>query len=255
MSTGQMGIPAGDGKHPITMVVISTKDLAASTAFYSAVFGWQLQRLSPELASGMASGGPVVSIRTVTTEGFPAMVPFIAVSDVQRALDQVVAAGGTVERAPWQVPAAGTLARFKDACGTIYGLIGAAAPMPIPPIPMPFGDNPRPPAGSVCSIEMYAADGTVAAKFFSTVFGWGTAPTMPQFLGFDPGAGICGVMQSHSPNATAMTYIFADDVKAKLGEIEAAGGKRMGEAMSMPGMGTFGYFQDVSGTPMGLIGR
>jgi predicted enzyme related to lactoylglutathione lyase len=255
MSTGQMGIPAGNGQHPIMMVVISSKDLTASTRFYTTVFGWQLHALSEELASGTTSGGPVVSIRAGVPEGFPAMVPFLAVPDVKQALDGVVAAGGSVERVPWTVPMAGTLARFKDPSGTIYGLIGTPVATAVPPIPMPFGDNPRPPAGSVCSIEMYAADGAAAGAFFGDLFGWGTAPTMPQFLGFDPGAGICGVMQSHTPANPAMTYIFVDDVKAALGAIESAGGKKLGDPMSMPGMGTFGYFLDVSGTPMGLIGR
>jgi hypothetical protein len=37
-------------------------------------------------------------------------------------------------------------------------------------------------------------------------------------------------------------------------EIEAAGGKRTADPMSAPGMGTFGYFTDPSGTHMGPIG-
>ncbi|MFZ4739062.1 MAG: VOC family protein [Bradymonadia bacterium] len=36
--------------------------------------------------------------------------------------------------------------------------------------------------------------------------------------------------------------------------IIAAGAESLGEPMAMPGMGTFGYFKDPSGTPMGLIG-
>jgi len=52
----------------------------------------------------------------------------------------------------------------------------------------------------------------------------------------------------------ALPYIYATDVEAKIAEIEAAGGKRMGEPMRMPEFGCFGYFQDPSGTSMGLIG-
>ena len=77
---------------------------------------------------------------------------------------------------------------------------------------------------------------------------------MPQYLAFDPGAGIGGVFQSHTPSLPAVAYIYVTDVAAKLAEIDAAGGKRMCEPMAMPGLGCFGYFTDPSGTSMGLIG-
>ena len=71
---------------------------------------------------------------------------------------------------------------------------------------------------------------------------------------FDPGAGPGGVFQSHTPSLPAVAYLFTKDVQAKLAEIEAAGGKRMGEPMRMPGAGCIGYFVDPSGISMGLIG-
>ena len=77
---------------------------------------------------------------------------------------------------------------------------------------------------------------------------------MPHFVGFDAGAGIGGVFQSHSPAAKSMAYIYSADVPASIAAIEAAGGSRMGDPMPVPGMGTFGYFSDISGTVMGLIG-
>jgi predicted enzyme related to lactoylglutathione lyase len=148
----------------------------------------------------------------------------------------------------------GKLARFKDAGGTIYGLTDAGLPGPVPTIPMPIGSNPKPPAGAICHLEMYAADGTAAARFFGEQFGWGTLPTMPQYMAFDPGAGVAGIFQSHTPGLPALAYLYATDVEAKLAEIEAAGGKRLGPPMRMPGVGCFGYFKDPSETHMGLIG-
>jgi predicted enzyme related to lactoylglutathione lyase len=77
---------------------------------------------------------------------------------------------------------------------------------------------------------------------------------MPQYLGFTPDGGISGVFQSHTPSLPAVAYIYVADVAAALTEIEAAGGRRMGEPMGLPGMATFGYFADPSGTHMGLMG-
>ena len=181
-------------------------------------------------------------------------MPFLAVRDVKAALADVVQAGGAEERAPWKLPLFGTLARFTDPSGTLYGITDATLPNAGAPVPPPFGDAPRPPAGTICSLEMYARDGEAAGRWFGDRFGWGAAPTMPQFVMFDPGAGIGGVFQSHSPANTSMVYVYASDVKAKLAEIVAAGGTGIGEPMAMPGMATFGYFREPSGCVLGLIG-
>lgn len=248
-------VALGNGSHPIRLVVISAKDLAASTDFYAKVFGWQMHSLSPELTAVVTTAGPGVALRGNIPAGFPGMVPYIGVPDVKEALERVTSAGGEVEREPWTVPMMGKLARFKDPSGTIYGVTEALSPGATTHVPAPFGSNPRPAAGSICSLEMYASDHVVAAKFFGDLFGWATKATMPMYLMFDVGAGIGGVFQSHTPAAPAMAYIYAADVHAKLTEIERAGGKRMGDAMSVPGLACFGYFTDPSGTAMGLIGE
>lgn len=247
-------VPRGSGQHPVALVVVSAKDLAAAGTFYSKLFGWQVQPMSAELAGVIAPGGPTAALRANVPTGFPGMVPYVAAPDVAAMLKRIVAAGGTIERPPWSVPGVGKLARFKDPTGTTYGLTDALAPSGHPRVPMPIGSNPKPPAGAICHIEMYAADGAAAARFFGELFGWGTLATMPQYMAFDPGAGVCGVFQSHTPTLPAVAYIYTADVQAKLTEIEAAGGKRMGEPMRMPGAGCFGYFKDPSGTCLGLIG-
>jgi predicted enzyme related to lactoylglutathione lyase len=247
-------VPVGTGQHPITLVVISANNLAASSAFYSKLFGWQMQPMSPELTAFGAAAGPSGALRCNIPAGFPGMVPYITVPDVDAALKKVVAAGGAVEKASWSVPMLGKLARFKDPSGTIYGFTDAATPGGAPRIPMPLGPGPKPPAGAICSVEMYAADGKAAARFFGEQFGWGTVQTMEQYMAFDAGAGIGGVFQSHTPSLPAVPYIYSTDVAATLAQIEAAGGKRLGDPMRMPGVGCFGYFQDPSQTSMGLIG-
>lgn len=248
-----MDIPKGTGEHPITLIAISANQLGASTAFYSKLFGWQTQSVSKEVTAAIAKAGPAIALRADTAAGFPGVVPFLAVPDVGKGLKGVVAAGATVEREPWNVPMGGTLARFKDPSGTIYGL-ATAPPFPVPSMPLPFGTNPKPPAGSVASVEMYTTDGETSPAFFAQQFGWGTRETMPHFVGFDPGAGIAGVFQSHTPALTAVAYIYVENVEAALAEVEKAGGAKTGGPMAMPGLGTFGYFTDPSGTHMGMIG-
>jgi predicted enzyme related to lactoylglutathione lyase len=225
-----------------------------SREFYSTLFGWPMHTISPEVTGAVAQAGPTVSLRSGMPDGFPGVVPFIGVADVEAALERVVAAGGQVERSPWTVPMVGKLARFKDPAGTIYGLTSGLPPVDIPRLPAPFGTNPKPPVGTICALEMYVADAAASTRFFGDLFGWGTRETMPKYLGFDPGAGIGGTFQLHTPSLPAVAYIYVADVGAKLDEVEAAGGHRLGEPMHVPGAATFGYFKDVSGTIMGLIG-
>jgi len=247
-------VPAGSGRHPILVVAISAPDLPASTAFYSRVFGWALNPVAEDRIGAIAPGGPAIVFRGGLPAGSPGAVPFIDVPDAGAGLERVVAAAGQVDRAPWVVPGVGTLAQFRDPSGTTWGLIAPATPVVPAPIPAPFGGNPHPAPNTICSIEMHSATEETAARFFGGLFGWGTLPTMPQYLMFDPGAGIGGVFQTHTPAAPAMPYVWVADVAATLTAVEAAGGARQGEPASMPGMATFGYFLDPSGTGMGLMG-
>lgn len=247
-------VPTGSGKHPIVFVAIAADELPASAAFYESIFGWPTHRVTPDVIGAATPAGPDVALRANAQDDACGMVPFIGVADVHAALDRVVISGGTVDRVPWSAPTAGLLARFADPSGTIYGLTGGLAET-MASIPPPFGTKLEPPAGTVCSIEMYVKDHTVTARFFNDLFEWGTRETMPQYLGFHPGAGIGGVFQSHTPSVRAVAYVYVPDVAATLKQIDAAGGTGTAEPMSIPGMGTFGYFTDPSGTTMGLIGR
>ena len=248
------GVPAGSGKHPIPIVAISANDLAASSAFYSKLFGWNVVPVSNDLAAAVTPAGPSVSLLANVPEGSQGTVPFIGVPDVVSALASAVAAGGRIERAPDEVKPVGKFARFKDPSGTLYGLTDAVPAGALPRLAAPFGPAPKPPAGTVCSLEMHASDGAAAARYFGDLFGWGAKEMMPQYMSFDPGAGIGGVFQSHTPALPGLAYLYATDVVAKIAEIEAAGGKRTGDPMPVPGLATFGYFTDPSGTNVGLIG-
>lgn len=254
MSVELPKVPVGSGQHPVALIVIAAGKLAESSAFYQKLFGWQFMAMSKEMSAAVVPGGPSAALRSDFPAGAPGMVPYIRVPDVDAGLASAVAAGGAVARAPWSIPMVGKLARFTDAGGTIYGLTDTMLPPGTTHIPMPLGPGPKPSAGSICSLEMYAKDGAVAAKYFTDLFGWGTAATMPGYMAFDPGLGAGGVWQSHTPSLPALTYLYSTDVAAKLTEIDAAGGKRLSEPMALPGLATFGYFTDPSGTSMGLIG-
>src|SRR5438128_5120141 len=126
-------VPRGSGEHPIALVVVAAKDLTAASEFYCKLFGWQVHPMSAELAGAVAPAGPAAALRSNVPAGFPGIVPYIAVPDVDAMLARAVAAGGTVERAARSVPMVGKLARFKDPSATMYGLTGPAMARRPPP--------------------------------------------------------------------------------------------------------------------------
>lgn len=246
-------LPQGSAAHPILIVSIGTSNGATSSAFYTAVFGWQFATLSPALTVSQPNAGPTVALRSGTPAVAQGVVPLIQVANVPDTLAAIAAAGGSTEREPWSVPGIGTLARFRDPSGTIYGLTSGMPASAMPRVGMPVGSAPKPVVNTVCSLEMYAASGDAAATFFGALFGWASLRTMESYMAFDPGAGIGGVFQSHTPAHASVAYVWVTDAAATLDAIDAAGGARLGAPMAIPGFATFGYFTDPSGTMMGLM--
>lgn len=243
----------GSGKHGIGWIELLANDNEASGRFYATVFGWQIQSFMPGYKVFTApNGGPAGGLRGNAPEGSPGCTPYIHVPDVALAQARIEAAGGRKLTEPERI-AGGVIGHFADPNGTIYGL--SDLPVTLPRQPAPFGDAPRPGLHTICSLEMYGgADLEATGRFFTEQFGWASQAMMPQYRLFDPGVSIGGVFQAHTPTLRALAYVYVQDVAAKLAEIEAAGGRRLGDPMAVPGLVTFGYFSDPSGTAMGLMG-
>lgn len=249
--------PAGNGEHPLCWLEIAAKDIDASKAFYGQLFGWTFDDFMPGYSifqppAGVPGG--LSAMPPALAEGGQQTKAFIYTSDIDAEIAALEGMGMKFVQPKTPVNDWGHVAMFVDAAGTTYGLSNMSAQLPIPIIPTGLGAGPKPPAGSVCSIELYGGNFEQARTLFGEHFGWGLLDSMPQYMMFNPGAGISGVFQGHTAVAQSMPYIYVDDVRAKIAEIVAAGGKSMGEPASMPGMGTFGYFIDPSGVAMGLIG-
>ncbi|MCC7479416.1 VOC family protein [bacterium] len=249
--------PAGSGEHPLCWLEIAARDLEASKAFYGQLFGWNFDEIMPGYAifqSPAGLPGGLSSMPPAIVEGSQQTKPYIYTADIDAALAGLEERGMKIVQPKTPVMEWGHVAMFVDSAGTTYGLSNMSAQIPVPVIPSGLGSGEKPPAGSVCSIELYGGNFDEARRLFADYFGWGLLDTMPQYMMFNAGGGISGVFQGHTAVAQSMPYIYVDDVRAKIAQIEAAGGKSLAEPASMPGMGTFGYFTDPSGTAMGLIG-
>ena len=112
---------------------IPADDENRARKFYSSIFGWEFQVL-PEMDYSLAmttpmdgNGRPAVSGSINgglfrRTGQLTAPVVTVDVQDIDAALEQIVAQGGSVHREKMEVPGSGWNAYFKDSEGNIVGL-------------------------------------------------------------------------------------------------------------------------------------
>jgi predicted enzyme related to lactoylglutathione lyase len=111
----------GNGK--ICYIEIPALDIARSSEFYQAVFGWKVRRrgdghLAFDDAVGEVSGSWVTA-RPPSPQ--PGLLLYIMVDDAVAAVDQVVANGGEIVQ-PIGADAPEITARFRDPAGNVLGI-------------------------------------------------------------------------------------------------------------------------------------
>lgn len=106
--------------------------------FYSSVFGWNFQ-VMPEMEYSLALTTPMDEQGRPAVAGsingglfrrgeLTAPVVTVDVDDIDAALEQIVARGGSVQREKMEVPGSGWNAYFTDTEGNVVGLWQNAAP-------------------------------------------------------------------------------------------------------------------------------
>ncbi len=121
----------------------------------------------------------------------------------------------------------------------------------------------------VVHFEMPAKDTKAMADFYSKVFGWDTQIGGPEYGGYvtvittptpqvggrptDPGAINGGFFPSTDSNDHPSVVIAVEDIKAKIEEVKAAGGKIIGEVADIPMVGLYISFIDPSGNKTSLL--
>jgi uncharacterized protein len=111
--------------NPIVHFEIIGKDAAKVKAFYSALFGWKIGDLMPDMGNyglidGESSGIPGGVGQS--DDGAPRVTVYAQAADIQATLDHAVALGGAVVMAPMEIPGVTTLALFTDPDGNVIGL-------------------------------------------------------------------------------------------------------------------------------------
>lgn len=104
-------------------------------------------------------------------------------------------------------------------------------------------------------IEIPTSDPQKSKDFYGQVFGWKMNENMPGYVMFSTGDSQGGgFTQESKPSENGIVlYIEVEDILKKLGEIEAAGGKKVKDKTAIsPEFGFYALFTDPSGNIMGL---
>jgi predicted enzyme related to lactoylglutathione lyase len=151
---------------------LMTSDPEAARKFYGDVVGWGTQESGTEgyrvftVGEGRAVAGLMELPQHLRAENVPPhWIGYIAVDDVDDAVDEIQEEEGTVHRAPFEIPGVIRLAVVADPQGAAF--VVAKGLMPAPPSELPQGTP-----GTVGWHELYAEDAEEVFDFYESLFGW-----------------------------------------------------------------------------------
>ena len=106
---------------------LASNDLEKTAAFYSNVFGWQIQKWEGPIDYWLVTTGdtstPGINGGLMQTNGeFKGTINTIEVADIDAAIAKVLANGGEIVLPKDAIPGVGYQAYFKDNSGIIVGL-------------------------------------------------------------------------------------------------------------------------------------
>lgn len=110
--------------NPVVHFEILGKDGAALQKFYGDLFGWSIDAGNP-MNYGMVTAGEggIGGGVAATPDGSSLVTVYVAVDDLQAALDKAEQLGGTTVMPPMDVPGGPSIAQFTDPEGNRIGLV------------------------------------------------------------------------------------------------------------------------------------
>ena len=238
-----------------------TTDAHAAAAFYKDVIGWDVKdsgmpdRTYLLLSVGGVGIGGLMPIPPEAHGARPAWMGYIAVDDVDEYAARITAAGGSITRAPEDIPTVGRFAVAKDPHGAGFYLFkGMGGQMPAPVAP----GTP----GHIGWAELQAGDLATAWTFYTSLFGW-TSPSemdmgpMGVYRMFATGGemAVGGMMtkMAEVPAPFWLYYFNVDAVDATVELVKKGGGQLINGPMEVPGGQWIAQFLDPQGAMFAVV--
>ncbi len=243
---------------------LMTSDQPAAEAFYRAVVGWQMadagqpgMRYTILSAAQRGIGGLMTLPAEACAAGVkPGWTGYIGVADTDAAARRIAASGGSIHRAPDDIPNVGRFAVVADPGGAVFALF---TPLPQEQGPPPVEANTP---GCIGWHELYAGNGQEAAfAFYAGHFGWTTLDThdmgaMGEYRIFGAGGAPFGGMMDKPANVPAPAwsfYVNVDGIDAAAERIKANGGQVLMGPHEVPGGSWIVQALDPQGANFALV--
>lgn len=220
---------------------LMTTDTGAAAAFYKKVVGWKTQDwphgagYTLFVAGKQPIGGLMTLPEAAKAGGAPPnWMSYIGTSDVDATSTRLVALGGKILRAAWDIPTVGRVAIVQDPQGAVFGLY---KPLEV----MPPSDHPA--LGEFSWHELATDDQAGAFAFYQDLFGWQKTSSMdmgPEMGSYDMfgwnGVPVGGIFR-RPPNVPShwLPYAMVADSKKAGKTIVALGAKIVNGPMEVPG--------------------
>ena len=239
-------------------VDLSSSDAEASRAFYSKLFGWQVDVNPDPLYGGYAlaklDGKDVGGIAPAQSPDAPtAWSIYVGTNDADDLAKRVQAAGGTVVAPPFDVGDQGRMAVFQDPSGAFISAWQGTR----------MGGFQTDVSNSYGWAELNARGIEKAIPFYTQVFGWTTKTSemgegQPPYTEFQLDGQSIGGAWEMNPMVPAQVpsywqvYFTVDDVDRAYTTAIEAGAHEMLAPQDFPG-GRFAIISDPQGASLGLL--
>jgi predicted enzyme related to lactoylglutathione lyase len=243
-------------------IELNTTDATKAKRFYADLLGWTFEDrpAGPGMTYSMVKlGERLVGGLFELTKEMAAVAPshwgsFITVDDVDETAKKVVAHGGKLIDAPFDVMDVGRMAVAEDPTGAIFRLWTAKTRIGAEVMNEP---------GSLCWNELYTTDVDAARKFYDDVIGWQTDAvdmgsmgtyTLLKVPGQKKNLGGILAMPPGMKDAPShwLVYIEVEDCDASTKRANDLGGKTLMAPMDIPNTGRFSIVQDPTGAVFAL---
>jgi predicted enzyme related to lactoylglutathione lyase len=242
---------------------LMTTDLAAATAFYDRVVGWNSRDAGmPGPTYMLFNRGelPVAGAMQLTDEmcsagARPGWMGHVGVDDVDASAAKAVELGGRIHVPPQDIPGVGRFSIISDPQGAVVSLFQGLPTYP---------QAPRPPSepGYPGWRELLATDWEAAFDFYSALFGWTKDQAVDlgpmgtyQLLntGAPPAGGAMFNKPADIPAPFWMYYFYVESIGAGAERVKAGGGKVLMGPHEVPGGSWIVQCMDPQGAMFALV--
>ena len=242
-----------------------TTDREAAKRFYGEVVGWTYDDMTmDEMTYSVAKAGEngMGGIMVIPPEAKAMGAPphwsgYVYVDDCDAAAEKIKTLGGSVMRAPDDIPGIGRFAVVADPSGAVFEIM-----KPVPP----SEERPKIAPGTRGHTdwrELYSGDVDQALAFYGQLFGWKKDAVhdmgpLGSYVLFANQDGQIGGMMNKPPQVARPAWLYyfqIGDIEAAAARVTGASGKIVNGPMEVPGGDWIIQGVDPQGAMFALVGR